>query len=129
MLRAVCPFLPLKASAQSSIFSNAFFLLNIHTRSHPETSRKARAKDLQHLCRRICYTAAAKQPEQESRSSKTPNCRRLALLSFLRIIPYTASTSKENHRLVKVGKDLWMSSFPTPLLKQCHLQPVAQDCI
>jgi len=89
---------------------------------------KARAKDLTHLCKRICYTTTVKQPEQESRSSKTPN-HRLALLSFLRIIPCSSSTSKENHRMVKVGWDLWMSSCPTPLLQQGHPQPVAQGCV
>ena len=32
-----------------------------------------------------------------------------------------------NHRLVEVGQDLWTSSGPTPLLRQGHLEPVAQD--
>ncbi|KAK4810954.1 hypothetical protein QYF61_013362, partial [Mycteria americana] len=29
--------------------------------------------------------------------------------------------------MVEVGRDLWRSSCPTPLLKQGHLEPVAQD--
>jgi len=33
----------------------------------------------------------------------------------------------QNHRMVKAGRDLWRSSGPTPLLSQCHLEPVAQD--
>uniref|UniRef100_A0A8B9P213 CUB and sushi domain-containing protein 3 n=1 Tax=Apteryx owenii TaxID=8824 RepID=A0A8B9P213_APTOW len=31
--------------------------------------------------------------------------------------------------MVEVGRDLWRSSSPTPLLKQGHLEHVAQDCI
>ena len=34
----------------------------------------------------------------------------------------------QNHRRVEVGRDIWKSSGPTPLLKQDHLEPVAQDC-
>jgi len=33
----------------------------------------------------------------------------------------------QNHTTVKVGRELWRSSSPTPLLKQGHLQPVSQD--
>jgi len=33
----------------------------------------------------------------------------------------------QNHRLVEVGRDLRRSSCPTLLLKQVHLEPVAQD--
>ena len=36
-------------------------------------------------------------------------------------------TELQNHRVVEVGRDLWRSSVPTPLLKQGHLEPVAQD--
>jgi len=35
----------------------------------------------------------------------------------------------QNHRMVGVGRDLWGSSSPTPLLKQGHLQQAAQDLI
>lgn len=28
----------------------------------------------------------------------------------------------QNHRIVEVGRDLWMSSSPNPLLKQGHLE-------
>jgi len=31
--------------------------------------------------------------------------------------------------MVAIGKDLWRSSSPTPLLKQEHLEQVAQDCV
>ena len=31
--------------------------------------------------------------------------------------------------MVGVGKDLWRSSSPTPLLKQGHLEQAAQDCV
>jgi len=31
--------------------------------------------------------------------------------------------------MVEVGRDLWRSSGPIPLLKQGHLEPVAQDCV
>jgi len=34
----------------------------------------------------------------------------------------------QNHRMVGVGRDLWGSS-PTPLLKQGHLEQVAQDLV
>lgn len=33
----------------------------------------------------------------------------------------------QKHRRVEVGRDLWRSFFPTPLLEQCYLEPVAQD--
>ena len=33
----------------------------------------------------------------------------------------------QSHRMVDVGRDLWRSSGPTPLLKQGQLEPVAQD--
>ena len=32
----------------------------------------------------------------------------------------------QNHRMVEVGRDLWRSSGPTPVLKQGHLELVAQ---
>ena len=35
----------------------------------------------------------------------------------------------QTRRLVEVGKDLWRSSGPTPLLEQGHLELVAQDHI
>jgi len=31
------------------------------------------------------------------------------------------------HRMAEVGRDLWRSSGPSPLLKQDHLEQVAQD--
>jgi len=36
-----------------------------------------------------------------------------------------------NHRIrvVEVGRDLWRSSGPIPLLKQGHLEPVTQENI
>ena len=33
----------------------------------------------------------------------------------------------QNHRMVEVGRDIWMSSSPTLLLKQGHLGQVTQD--
>ncbi|KAK4831098.1 hypothetical protein QYF61_015296, partial [Mycteria americana] len=38
-----------------------------------------------------------------------------------------ASITVMNHRMVEVGRGLWRSAGPTPLLKQGHLEPVAQD--
>jgi len=38
-----------------------------------------------------------------------------------------SSTEPHNHRAAEVGRDLWMSSGPTPLLKQGHLEKAAQD--
>lgn len=35
----------------------------------------------------------------------------------------------QNNRIVEVGLDLRRSSDPTPLLKQRHLKPVAQDYV
>lgn len=32
----------------------------------------------------------------------------------------------QNHSLVEVGRDLWKPSDPTLLLKQGHLEPLAQ---
>ena len=34
----------------------------------------------------------------------------------------------QNPRMAEVGRDLWRSSGPTPLLKQGHLEPVDQGC-
>lgn len=31
-----------------------------------------------------------------------------------------------NHRMIKAGRDLWRSSGPTPLLKQEHLEQIAE---
>lgn len=36
-------------------------------------------------------------------------------------------TESQYHRMVEVGRDLWRSSCPALLLKQGHLEPVAQD--
>jgi len=33
----------------------------------------------------------------------------------------------QNHRMAEAGRDLWRSFCPTPLLKQGHLELVAQD--
>ena len=41
--------------------------------------------------------------------------------------PVTLYSHCLNHRMVEVGRDLWRSSGPNPLLKQGHLEPVAQD--
>jgi len=35
----------------------------------------------------------------------------------------------QNHRMAGVGRDLWGSSGPTPLLKQVPLEQAAQDLI
>lgn len=34
---------------------------------------------------------------------------------------------KQNHRMIEVGMDFWRSSGPSLLLKQDHLEMVAQD--
>ena len=39
----------------------------------------------------------------------------------------TLPIRSRHHRLVEVGRDLWRSLCPTPLLKQGHLDTVAQD--
>ena len=31
--------------------------------------------------------------------------------------------------MVEVGRDFWRSSSPTPLIKQGHWEPIAQDCV
>ena len=41
--------------------------------------------------------------------------------------PLCVEISSQNHRMVEVGRDLWISSSPNPLLKQDHLEHVAQD--
>lgn len=38
----------------------------------------------------------------------------------------TAGEASQNHRMVKVGRDLWRSPGPTPLLRQGHLKQVAE---
>lgn len=40
---------------------------------------------------------------------------------------YYYGQNTQNHRMVEVGRDLYRSSGPNPLLKQGHLKPVAQD--
>lgn len=39
------------------------------------------------------------------------------------------TTGPQSHRPVQVGRDLWRSPAATPLLKQGHQEPVAQDHI
>ena len=38
-------------------------------------------------------------------------------------------TESQNHRIVGVGRDLCVSSSPTPLPKQGHIQQSAQDLV
>ena len=42
---------------------------------------------------------------------------------------FRRDTKAESHpfRRVEVGRDLWRSPGPRPLLKQAHLEPVAQE--
>jgi len=47
-------------------------------------------------------------------------------LELLFPLPLKAS---QNHRMIEVGRDLWQTRGPTPLLKQGHLELVARDCI
>jgi len=42
---------------------------------------------------------------------------------------YCSPQKAQKQRIVGVGRDLWRSSSPTPLLKQGHLQQAAQDRI
>lgn len=35
----------------------------------------------------------------------------------------------KNHRIVGAGTDLWRSSSPAPMLKQVHLEQLAQDYV
>ena len=42
---------------------------------------------------------------------------------------FSDSVNSVNLRTVEVGSDLWSASGPTPLLRQGHLDPVAQDCV
>jgi len=53
--------------------------------------------------------------------------RLLAGSSSLKLSLIFKTIALVNHRMVEVGRDLWRSSALTPLLKQAHLQPVAQD--
>uniref|UniRef100_A0A8B9PTS4 Tectonin beta-propeller repeat containing 2 n=1 Tax=Apteryx owenii TaxID=8824 RepID=A0A8B9PTS4_APTOW len=39
------------------------------------------------------------------------------------------NNQSQNHRIAEVGRDLWRSSSPTPLLKQGHLEHIVQDRI
>lgn len=48
----------------------------------------------------------------------SPDCSCLVLLP-----------ASQHHRLVEVGRNLWRSISPTPVLKQGHLEPVPQDCV
>uniref|UniRef100_A0A8B9Q2H3 D-aminoacyl-tRNA deacylase 1 n=2 Tax=Apteryx owenii TaxID=8824 RepID=A0A8B9Q2H3_APTOW len=41
--------------------------------------------------------------------------------------PAATVDPKQNHRIAEVGRDLWRSSSSTPLLKQRHLEHIAQD--
>lgn len=38
-------------------------------------------------------------------------------------------TGSQDHRMVEVGRDLWKSPAPWPLLKQGHLGQAAQACV
>ncbi|PKU47740.1 hypothetical protein llap_1940 [Limosa lapponica baueri] len=41
--------------------------------------------------------------------------------------PFFTILISEHHRMVEVGRDIWRSSSPTPLLKQGHPEQVTQD--
>jgi len=53
------------------------------------------------------------------------SCLPLPPLSALAECP----TESQNHRMFRIGRDLWGSSIPTPLPKQGHLQQAAQDLV
>lgn len=42
---------------------------------------------------------------------------------------YSCKKFAQNHRMFETGRNLWMSSGPSPLIKQGHLEPVAHDCV
>jgi len=46
------------------------------------------------------------------------------VLLFLSFLPFTES---QNHKMVKVGMDLWRSSGPNHLLRQGHLELLPQE--
>ncbi|KAK4832392.1 hypothetical protein QYF61_022247 [Mycteria americana] len=43
--------------------------------------------------------------------------------------PYRQKESSRDDRVVEVGRDIWRSPCPTPLLKQTHIEHIAQDNI
>lgn len=45
------------------------------------------------------------------------------------ILTGQSTTETQNHWMVEVVRDLWRSSGPPPLLKQGHLEEVAQDLV
>ena len=45
------------------------------------------------------------------------------------MITVCVNTKSQNHRMVGVGRDLWASSSPNPLMKPGHLAQVAQDFV
>ena len=45
----------------------------------------------------------------------------------VRLLKTLQGCKLQNHRVVEVRRDLWRASGPTPLLKQGHPEPVAQD--
>lgn len=47
-------------------------------------------------------------------------------ISFF-LCPFFSSPKLQNHRMAELERDLWRSAGPTPLVKQAHLEPVAQD--
>jgi len=47
--------------------------------------------------------------------------------SFLMTMNSGFSAFSQNHRMAEAGGDLLRSCGPAPLLKQDHLEPVAQD--
>jgi len=48
---------------------------------------------------------------------------------LMRKAPVVMEGLTESHRMLGVGRDLWGSSSPMPLLKQGHLQQAAQDLV
>ena len=47
------------------------------------------------------------------------------LLNLIQVLIYYLFS--QNHRMAEVGRELWRSSGPIPLLEQGNLEPVAQD--
>jgi len=68
------------------------------------------------------YSSYAKTPLTERRASWS---QKPSWLQWFAVVV----TESQNHRMFRVGRDLWGSSSPTPLPKQGHLQQAAQDLV
>lgn len=58
-----------------------------------------------------------------------PQTQQLVRKEDTHILHFKTKVLEKNHRIIRVGGDLWTSSSPTLLPRQGHLDQVTQECV